>query len=410
MLQEKMSEQLVLIASLQMRLDEQRMRADNVSKQTNTSLEIRIYDLENELQNLTEKIANRDKTIKQLNNAIDETRKRLEEREMELLAMNNERNLIDLENQVDNLKEENRLLNEKINVNVQNAQLLPNLVDNILADKNADIEKLRVELNETKKQLEFYSSLNFDQEQLRTLSQLTSSERAFADILTLIETNEMEKVRKDVPQDVTNISSFHFKRSLNEITPLKGLSEEISTIERLHSPELNYTTNLPLSKPNSTEIKSADKKTVRFDEPGEEVSALKKELNAKNELIVEYDNRLKLLEELEVKYDELRGNLESTENALKAATDTFVKEQNQMKEIEQNLRVELAEKKMHLTETQKKLDVEKEDTARKEQMYLDLSKEKRELEKQLKQITERNQQSEEMKVNHSEEVESLRAL
>lgn len=75
---------MVLISSLQIRLDEQRLIADDMQRQTNTSLEARIYDLENELQEYKEVLSAKDKTIKQLNNTIEQTTKRLEEREKQL--------------------------------------------------------------------------------------------------------------------------------------------------------------------------------------------------------------------------------------------------------------------------------------------------------------------------------------
>lgn len=383
MLQEKISDQLVLIASLQMRLDEQRLRADNVSKQTNTSLEIRIYDLENEVQNLTEKICNRDKTIKQLNNAIDETKKRLEEREMELLQMTDEKNYIDLENENDKLRKENQLLKDKINIDVQNVHILPNLVDNIIADKNADLDKLREEINITKKQLEFYTSLNFDKEQLKTLSQLKSPERALTEILTLLE--ESDRTRAEaVPELVA--SPIQFMQTPNT-TQLNLKNTKFPSAETFRI-ELE---NTPKPQSNSTEIMKSSEKKVHF----EDIATLKEELNLKEEIITEYNKRLHILEE---KYEVLQNNLEITENALKEATETFQKEQNDLKEIEQNLRVELVEKKINLSEIDKKLELEKQDSSRKDQMYIDLAKQKRDLEKQIKELQETNQQAEEMKV------------
>lgn len=45
-------EQLVLISDFQIRLDQQRIKAEHIEKQTNSSLETKIYDLQNEILDL----------------------------------------------------------------------------------------------------------------------------------------------------------------------------------------------------------------------------------------------------------------------------------------------------------------------------------------------------------------------
>lgn len=104
-LQDQVTEQLVLISSLQIRLDEQRLIADDVQRQTNTSLEVRIYDLETELQALKEAVSSKDKMIKQLNNTIEQTKKRLEDREKQLRAQEEDPVVVELRKQVSDDKE-----------------------------------------------------------------------------------------------------------------------------------------------------------------------------------------------------------------------------------------------------------------------------------------------------------------
>lgn len=104
-LQDQVTEQLVLISSLQIRLDEQRLIADDVQRQTNTSLEVRIYDLETELQVLKEAVSSKDKMIKQLNNTIEQTKKRLEDREKQLRAQEEDPVVVELRKQVSDDKE-----------------------------------------------------------------------------------------------------------------------------------------------------------------------------------------------------------------------------------------------------------------------------------------------------------------
>ncbi|XP_972088.2 pericentrin isoform X2 [Tribolium castaneum] len=111
-LRKQISDHLVLISNLQIRLDEQRIRAEHIEKQTNTSLEVQNYDLKNTIASLEEKIAKRDKTIAQLKSNIDETKKRLEEREKEddlVVQMQEQVEFLRSENA--KLKEESKLLN-----------------------------------------------------------------------------------------------------------------------------------------------------------------------------------------------------------------------------------------------------------------------------------------------------------
>lgn len=410
MLQDQVSEQLMLISSLQMRLDEQRLRAEQVEKQTKTSLEVRIYDLENEVQSLQEIIYQRDKTIKQLNNSIEQTKQRLLEREKEIEHLTDESVQEEYEEEIERLRTEITILKTKINTDAQSAQILPNLVDNILSDKNADIEKLKEELNETKKQLSYYSSLNLDSEQLRTLSQLTNSNKSIGNILSLLEMEEPDRIRRmESDHESIENSNALFKRNVNETTVLGKSSFDISGIEPDFSniepeiSEIESKTDQSIHKVNreiepmsfsnmkkmiDSDVQKSSLKHVHFDDKIEEISTLKKELRAKDEVIREYSDRLKVLNELEVNIGNLQDNLEHTEDALKKATETFEREQGELVKLQQELQMELVEKKMHLQEKSDELSMLKEDCKRKDHMYIELVKENRELEKQVKELDE----------------------
>lgn len=257
--------------------------------------------------------------------------------------------------------------------NVQSAQILPNLVDNIIADKNADIEKLRDKLSDTEKQLEMYLSLNLDRDQLKNLSMLKSSDRALGDILTLIP-DQMRRATNQM-ESLNSVTEIPYKRAVNETVPIGGTFEscaEISSIERM--PPSKESTPIMIERRvhfEDTEILNA------------EILELKNTIHLKDEVIKELTDRLKALEELQKNVEKLQTELENTECSLKKATDAFQAEQEKMREIERELRVELTEKKMHLSEKQQQLEVNQQDSVRKDQMYIALAKEKRELEKQL---------------------------
>lgn len=52
LLNRQIHQHLVMISDFQIRLDQQRIKAEHIEKQTNTSLETKIYDLQNEILSL----------------------------------------------------------------------------------------------------------------------------------------------------------------------------------------------------------------------------------------------------------------------------------------------------------------------------------------------------------------------
>lgn len=388
-LHNQVTEQIVLLSSLQMRLDEQRLKAEQNQRQANSSLEVRIYDLENEAQALKETIYCKEKTIRQLNKVVEQTKERLEDRERELGAKEQDENAMRTQKEIERLTEENRLLKGKIDSDAQNAQILPNLVDNIIAHKNADIEKLRDRLSDVQKHYDEYRSLNLDLDQLKQLSGMVTSDRTLPDILSLMSLSggPIEQVRKAVPNSEIDIVGspigLAYNRNANE-TVLMGthkefFNAEISSIEREGSLNINFTTDAALIKPNSTE-KSPERK-VHFEDLDFE-----RQLTEKDTIIRECAEKLKILSELERDIDTLRGNLESTEEALSVATRENEEQRKAFEKLEKDLRLELAENKMRLTEKEDRLNLAAEDNKRIDLMCVTLAGEKKEAESRLEEL------------------------
>lgn len=147
-----------------------------------------------------------------------------------------------------------------------------------------------------------------------------------------------------------------------------------------------------LGKPNSTELshKSAGKR-VRFETSESniiesltnELETLKLESENKNKTIAELEAKLRVLHDLEEQIGRLQSRLDETEAALVTATETFEKEKEDSLEKEQKLGVELAEKKLTIDRLEKEVQVLKDDSLRKDEMHLNLAREKRDLEEQL---------------------------
>lgn len=148
-LQERMSEQLMKISSLQTRLDEQRIRAEELNKQSNSDLTLRVHDLQSELSNLKETLVSREKQIANLNNLLEHSKKIIDRQEHEL-ALNDEE--ID-GSTVDKLQEEltqkdELIKNLKHQIKTETIQkvALPDLMETMMAEKNEEIELLRRQL------------------------------------------------------------------------------------------------------------------------------------------------------------------------------------------------------------------------------------------------------------------------
>lgn len=92
---------------------------------------------------------------------------------------------------------------------------------------------------------------------------------------------------------------------------------------------------------------------------------------------------MRVLHDLEEQIGRLQSRLDETEAALVTATETFVKEKEESLEKQQKLGVELAEKKLTIDRLDKEVQALKDDSVRKDEMHLNLAREKRDLEEQL---------------------------
>lgn len=178
-LQERMSEQSLKITTLQSKLDEQRMRAEELHRQGTSHLTVKVHDLQEELVNLREKLHTRDKQIDNLKNFLENSRQVIERQEKEL-AMNqasNDRSQfeIKLEAELKAKTEEVQQLKHKIQHEMINKVALPDLMETMLADKNDEIDQLREKLNELQVQVQqIPAAAAKDDDNARTLSDIVS--------------------------------------------------------------------------------------------------------------------------------------------------------------------------------------------------------------------------------------------
>lgn len=147
-LQERMSEQLMKISSLQSRLDEQRIRAEELNRESTSDLTLRNHDLSNELSSLRETLTARDKQIANLNQLLEHSKKIIDRQEHELaFSGDNDKSLVDrLEDELKKQSEEIQRLKTKIQTEMINKVALPDLMETMLAEKNEEIDNLREQL------------------------------------------------------------------------------------------------------------------------------------------------------------------------------------------------------------------------------------------------------------------------
>lgn len=148
-LQERMSEQSIKISSLQTRLDEQRMRAEELNKQSNSDLTLRVHDLQNELSSLRETLTSRDKQITNINQLLEHSKKIIERQDHELaFSGDNDKSLYEkLSEELKRKNDEIERLKEKIKSEMVNKAVIPDLMETMMADKNEEIDSLKEQLS-----------------------------------------------------------------------------------------------------------------------------------------------------------------------------------------------------------------------------------------------------------------------
>lgn len=292
--------------------------------------------MKNTITSLEEKLSNRDKTITHLKDKLEEMKRRLEE----MSQPKEDEMIIEMQQQLEFLRSENMKLKTKLE---KETQIYPNLFENIIAEKNSELEKLKEKLSESEKQFELFTSLNLDKKEMDSLIKLRLSGISFQDL-----DNFEQERRVKISNDSVAVSPVASLRT-NDKTVF--LEPEISSIEKIGPSNLFFSLQIPQNKANSTE------KHVRFEDEidNSRIFQLQKALTEKDQLIQDYENRLERLKDLQDKIEQLQVNLDQTENNLTKATETFQKEQKQNEEKIKDLKLELAAQRCELTQKDEEL-------------------------------------------------------
>ncbi|XP_055533629.1 A-kinase anchor protein 9 isoform X3 [Wyeomyia smithii] len=207
-LQERMSEQSLKITTLQSKLDEQRLRAEELHRQGTSHLSVKVHDLQNELVNVKETLQTRDKQIANLKNFLENSQQVIERHEKEL-AMNQAKNdrsqfELSLETELQAKCNEIQLLKNKIQNEMINRADLSDLMDTMLAEKNDEIDQLKEELAQLQSQQGHRTQgsaipSHKEEDNARTLS----------DIVSITDCDESDMVMRRVPEQSASFFPAH---------------------------------------------------------------------------------------------------------------------------------------------------------------------------------------------------------
>lgn len=186
-----MDEQLMRITSIQSRLDEQRQRAEELQRAGTSDLNLKLYDLQAEVNALKETVSTRDKQIGVLKSHLAQSKDIIDKQEAEIASYNSITEGNDtysklfvekLEARIVSKDMENKNLKDKMRTEMITKVALPDLMETMLADKTEEIDYLKDQLDSREKELKT----------LRDSQILTKAEEKIAELFTRNTSNDID--------------------------------------------------------------------------------------------------------------------------------------------------------------------------------------------------------------------------
>lgn len=166
LLKEKMDEQMIRLTTIQSRLDEQRQRAEELQRAGTSDLNLKLYNLQTEVQSLKETISLRDKQMDVLKSNLIQSKEIIDRQEAEIATYNSgttESSDTYSKSYVENLQAqvtakdlENKKLKDKMRTEMITKVALPDLMETMLADKTDEIDYLKEQLESREKELKSF--------------------------------------------------------------------------------------------------------------------------------------------------------------------------------------------------------------------------------------------------------------
>ena len=190
-----MDEQLVRITSIQLRLDEQRQRAEELQRAGTSDLNLKVYELQAEVNTLKETVTSRDKQIGVLKSHLAQSKEIIDKQEAEIASYNSITDANDtyskvfvekLQARIASKDLENKNLRDKIRTEMISKDTLPDLMRTMLADTTDEIDNLKEQLNVREKELKT----------LRDGQIFSKAEEKISELFSLHEIEDNDYVRK----------------------------------------------------------------------------------------------------------------------------------------------------------------------------------------------------------------------
>lgn len=186
---------------LKTRLEEQRCKAALLQRQLNADLESKVNFLETEIDKLNQLCHQKDKQIRDIKEVLENTTKALKVREEEVTNKSKEENLfismlkVDLSNALNDkekLEKNMEVLKEKL----KNSSKVPFLIETMIEEKNAEIDRLQTEVTRLSNEKSIPSLLSSELKPLKLGQQIKFSEPdSFGECLSSISPHNPSVVR-----------------------------------------------------------------------------------------------------------------------------------------------------------------------------------------------------------------------
>ncbi|XP_066586159.1 uncharacterized protein [Prorops nasuta] len=189
-LQQTTSEQLFQLETMKGRLEQHKQNAPFAQRQATSRLELQLHETNTKVQSLERMLNDKELEINELKCQLERTSTLLQGKEDEIANVVRVENLTikKLKDRVEILEEDKKILESKLGIQERAHMELPQLIDNILADKNEEIDHLKEQLSKRDKQLDAHLSIPLeDQQSKEYYKQMESkhSARTLSDILSI---------------------------------------------------------------------------------------------------------------------------------------------------------------------------------------------------------------------------------
>ncbi|XP_031624937.1 pericentrin isoform X2 [Contarinia nasturtii] len=358
LLREKMDEQLVRITSIQSRLDEQRQRAEELQRAGTSDLNLKVYDLQGEVNALKETVSSRDKQIGVLKSHLAQSKEIIDRQEAEIASYNCITDGNDtyskvfvekLEARIASRDQENKNLKEKMRTEMITKVALPDLMETMLADKTDEIEYLKEQLDSKEKEMkdlrdsqilvkaeeklsEYFTKNSasdyIDSDHIRKMSE--TGTRLSLNPTKMFGNNENTPPLKPRQINFTSKSTI----DTNTVQTQSLFSGHFSTVTQNNS--LDGDTDSKLKEEIEYLKLSLEDKTKLVDDVTAESKKLKEVFDA------EKDQLCKEIDTLHVQIDELQSKVETIEAELVLSTRNYDKKCGDFQKVSDQLHEERA--------------------------------------------------------------------